>query len=365
MPSTVDSSIDFKLLVSHCRKAVPSHRTDESLPTREEPETDIPDRHPDHEFLVTEGSDGERIDSFLARQLRDLSRNQLKKLILFRRVLVNGRSVKPGYETSAADSISVWLDIKSETTELIPQAMDLGILFEDADILVINKPPGLVVHPGAGHREGTLVHGLLAHCPRLASQGAPLRPGIVHRLDQGTSGAMVVAKSDGAYLDLIEQFKTHRVHKEYLALVYGSIREAQGEIRTSMDRHPGDRKKMAVVKRKGHEAISKWKLEKDWGEVSLVQVVIETGRTHQIRVHMSHLHHPIVGDSTYGGGQRRAQAVRSKALQEIILQVHRPMLHSRSLGFLHPSNKTPLQFYAPLPDDFSHLLDTISLLFER
>lgn len=341
------------------------HLADESAPAGEAPETGTPDRDPDHELLVSEGSDGERIDAFLARQLRNISRNQLKKLIVDRRVLVNRQAVKPGYETRAADSISIWLEIEPRTTVLVPQGMDLGILYEDADILVVNKPPGLVVHPGAGHREGTLVHGLLAHCPRLASQGAPLRPGIVHRLDQGTSGAMVVAKSDGAYLDLIDQFKTHRVRKEYLALVYGSIRDKQGEIRTGMDRHPGDRKKMAVVQGRGREAISRWKMEKDWGEVSLVQVVIETGRTHQIRVHMSHLHHPIVGDSTYGGGQRRAQAVRSKALQEIILQVQRPMLHSSRLGFLHPSDKTPLQFCAPLPDDFSRLLDSISRLFDR
>jgi 23S rRNA pseudouridine1911/1915/1917 synthase len=360
MPSTVGNSIDAKRIMPPYGKAEPPHPANESAP-----ETDTPNRDPDHAFFVSADSDGERIDAFLARQLRNLSRNQLKKLILDRRVLVNGQTVKPGYETRAADAISVWLDFKSEVTDLVPQAMDLGILYEDADILVVNKPPGLVVHPGAGHREGTLVHGLLAHCTRLASQGAPLRPGIVHRLDQGTSGAMVVAKSDGAYLNLIEQFKTHGVRKEYLALVYGSIREPRGEIRTSMDRHPGDRKKMAVVRGKGREAISRWTLEKDWGEISLVQVVIETGRTHQIRVHMSHLHHPIVGDSTYGGGLRRAQAVRSRPLQEIILQVRRPMLHSRRLGFLHPSDKTPLQFYAPLPADFSHLLDSVSRLLKR
>jgi 23S rRNA pseudouridine1911/1915/1917 synthase len=280
-------------------------------------------------------------------------------------VLVNRLPVKPGYEIRAHDVVSVWLDPGPETAELIPQAIEFGILYEDADILVINKPPGLVVHPGAGHREGTLVHGLLAHCARLASQGAPLRPGIVHRLDRGTSGAMVVAKTDSAYLGLIDQFKFHAVRKEYAALVYGSLREGCGEIRTSMDRHPGDRKKMAVVTKGGREAVSRWTLKKDWGEISLLQIVIETGRTHQIRVHMSHLHHPIVGDPTYGGGQRRAHAVRSKPLQEVLLQVQRPMLHSSSLGFLHPCDKTPLQFSAPLPDDFSRLLETISRLLEQ
>ncbi|MHC1745386.1 MAG: RluA family pseudouridine synthase [Syntrophobacteraceae bacterium] len=323
------------------------------------------DSDPDRELVVAEGAGGERVDAFLARVLSEYSRNRLKTLILNRRVLVNGQPVKAGHVVRVADVVSIWLDVQSVVSELAPQAMELGILYEDEDILVLNKPPGLVVHPGAGHREGTLVHGLLAHCSRLASQGAPLRPGIVHRLDKGTSGAMVVAKSDRAYSDLVEQFKAHRVRKEYLALVYGSIRESSGEIRASMDRHPGDRKKMAVVQGRGRESVSRWTLERDWGEVSLVRVLIETGRTHQIRVHMSHLHHPIVGDSTYGGGPGRAQALRSAPLQQAILQVRRPMLHSRQLGFLHPANQTPLQFHAPLPEDFSQLLDTISRSFER
>lgn len=322
------------------------------------------DRWPDSELVVSEGAGGERVDSFLANVLSDCSRNRIKTLILQRRVLVNRQPVKPGYETRVGDVITVWLSAEQTSSELVPEVMDLGILHEDADILVINKPPGLVVHPGAGHREGTLVHGLLAHCSHLASQGAPLRPGIVHRLDQGTSGAMVVAKTDIAYSRLVEQFKAHRVVKEYLALVYGSLPDASGEIRASMDRHPGDRKKMAVVKGRGRESVSRWSLEKDWGEVSLVRVIIETGRTHQIRVHMSHLQHPIVGDSTYGGGAGRARALRSKPLQQAILQVERPMLHSMNLGFLHPVNQMPLHFQAPLPEDFSRLLDTISCLFE-
>lgn len=323
------------------------------------------ERDPDRELRVPEDADGERIDSFLAKIFRDLSRSRLKRLIQDRGVLVNQTPVKPGHEIRPGDRVAVWLDPGPQTQALLPEAMDLGILHEDEDILVVNKRPGVVVHPGAGHRDGTLVHGLLAHCGRLASQGAPLRPGIVHRLDQGTSGAMVVAKTDHAYLDLIEQFKTHAVEKEYLALVYGTFREACGEIRTTMDRHPGDRRKMAVVEGKGRDAVSRWNLERDWGELSLLRVVIETGRTHQIRVHMSHLHHPIVGDATYGGGPRRAQAIRFKPLQEILLQVRRPMLHSRTLGFLHPSDKTYRRFQAPLPEDFSRLVDTVSRLLDQ
>ena len=322
------------------------------------------ERDPDHEFVVAEGVGRERIDCFLARMLPEYSRNRLKSLIKNRRVLVSRQPVKAGYVIHPADVVSIWLDVQQAVSELVPQAMDLGILYEDADILVVNKPPGLVVHPGAGHREGTLVHGLLAHCPRLASQGSPLRPGNVHRLDQGTSGAMVVAKSDRAYSDLVQQFKTHSVQKEYLALVYGSFRDVSGEIRASMGRHPGDRKKMAVLQGRGREAVSRWVLEKDWGEVSLLHVLIETGRTHQIRVHLSHLHHPIVGDPTYGGGSGRADALRSKPLRQAILQVRRPMLHAMRLGFRHPASKTPLEFHAPLPEDFSRLLDTISTLLQ-
>ncbi len=320
------------------------------------------DRDPDHVLQVPGEADGERVDAFLAKAFRDRSRNRFKKLIQEGRVLVNRVAVKPGYVLRGGDLVAVWMDAPPQVQELSPEAMDIEILYEDGDILVLNKPPGLVVHPGAGHREGTLVHGLLSCCDRLASQGAPFRPGIVHRLDQGTSGAMVVAKSDSAYLDLIEQFKAHAVQKDYLALVYGSLPAGDGEIRTSMDRHPVDRKKMAVVTGRGREAVSRWRVERDWGELSLLRVAIETGRTHQIRVHMSHLHHPIVGDTTYGGGPRKAQALRLKPLRDLLVRVQRPMLHSSSLGFLHPSTKTPVLFQAPLPEDFSRLVDAVSRL---
>lgn len=302
-----------------------------------------------------------RLDVYLAGQCEDRSRSQFKKLIMEGLALVNGEAEKPGYEVRAGDEIEVRFPEEAEDG-LTPQPMPLEILYEDEDILVLNKAPGLVIHPGAGHEEGTLVHGLLAHCPRLSSQGAPLRPGIVHRLDQDTSGGLVVAKSERAYLDLIGQFKDHTVRKEYLALVYGTPSKVRGEIRTRIDRHPVDRKRMAVTEKNGREAISLWHVEETWGEVSLLRVMIETGRTHQIRVHLSHLNHPVVGDETYGGGKRRARSVKSKALSEILTGVNRQMLHAWKLGFDHPVNRKALAFIAPIPPDFSQLLDDLRRL---
>jgi 23S rRNA pseudouridine1911/1915/1917 synthase len=313
-------------------------------------------------FTVGESEAYQRLDSYLSGRFDDRSRSHLTKLIRDHLVTVNGRAVKPGYEVRPDDRISVCLPPPEVSTDLAPQSMPLDILYEDDDILVVNKAPGVVVHPGAGHEELTLVHGLLAHCSRLAMQGGPQRPGIVHRLDQDTSGALVVAKTGKAYLDLIVQFKDHKVKKEYLALAYGRFRERDGEIRTLMDRHPVDRKKMAVASRKGREAVSKWRVEKEWGDISLLRVIIETGRTHQIRVHLSHMRHPVVGDATYGGGKHRARALKSKALQDLILSVQRQMLHAWHLELEHPCTRARLSFTAPLPSDFQQLVENLDRL---
>ncbi|MGV8074805.1 MAG: RluA family pseudouridine synthase [Syntrophobacteraceae bacterium] len=318
---------------------------------------------PDLTFTIRHEESVQRIDLFLSRQCSSVSRSQFKKLIQDNMVLLNGLPVRPGYEVRPGDRISVWIPAPASKDQLSPQPMLLDILHEDEDIIVINKAPGMVVHPGAGHYDGTLVHGLLAHCPKLASQGAPLRPGIVHRLDMNTSGALVIAKSEQAYLDLIRQFKVHSVRKEYLALAYGRMPEENGEIRFYLDRHPLDRKRMAVVERRGREAVSRWHVEKDWSEISLLRVIIETGRTHQIRVHLSHIQHPVVGDATYGGGPRRAKGIKSRSLQTLLLRVDRQMLHAWRLGFMHPATGSPIQFKAPLPPDFARLIDEIQEAF--
>jgi 23S rRNA pseudouridine1911/1915/1917 synthase len=314
--------------------------------------------------LSVSGSDvSQRLDVFLSRQLVGCSRNFIQTLIRNGQVLNNGLPVKPSYEIRNGDQISVCLPKPEPSNRLTPQPMILDIMYEDEDILVINKPPGLVVHPGAGHSEGTLVHGLLARCPRLASQGAPLRPGIVHRLDQHTSGVLVVAKSDVAYLDLINQFKEHTVEKHYLALVYGSFSHASGAVTTMLGRHPADRKKIAVLQGRGRKAVTRWQVKKAWEDVTLLEVTIETGRTHQIRVHLSYMQHPVVGDATYGGGKRRARMVRSKNMQDVLMKVDRQMLHAETLAFRHPKTKNVIVLKAPLARDFALVLRQLEVCF--
>jgi 23S rRNA pseudouridine1911/1915/1917 synthase len=316
-------------------------------------------RPPDFIFIIQAESVGRRLDVFLNQQYPALSRSHFKRLIEDRQVLLNQHPTKPASELKIGDQVAVWLPVLAPDQQLTPQLIPLDILYEDDDLLAVNKASGMVVHPGAGHREGTLVHALLAHCSKLAIQGSPLRPGIVHRLDQDTSGVLVVAKSEVAYLDLIRQFKAHSVTKEYLALVYGRVTLARGEIITHMDRHPTDRKKMAVVQGRGREAISRWEVAKRWEDVTLLRVRIETGRTHQIRVHLSHLHHPVVGDAVYGGGKRRAKAVKSTLLQPILTATERQMLHAWRLAIDHPITHQRLNFEAPPPHDFASLIAAI------
>jgi 23S rRNA pseudouridine1911/1915/1917 synthase len=318
---------------------------------------------PEMVLSVSSSDVSQRLDVFLSRQFEDCSRNYIQTLIKEGHVLNNGLPVKPSYEIRSGDQISVRLSKPEHPNRLTPQSMTLDIIHEDEDIVVINKAPGMVVHPGAGHSEGTLVHGLLAHCPRLATQGTPLRPGIVHRLDQHTSGVMVVAKSDGAYLDLINQFQEHSVEKHYLALVYGSFSHASGMVTTMLGRHPVDRKKIAVLQGRGREAVTRWQVKKAWEEVALLRVTIETGRTHQIRVHLSYVQHPVVGDTTYGGGKRRVRQLRSKDLQDLLMKVDRQMLHAEILAFRHPRTKDRMVFDAPPPDDFALVLQQLEASF--
>jgi len=316
----------------------------------------------DYSFVVTNEQGGQRIDLFLSRVIPDLSRSHFKKLIKEDLILVNGNPVKPSHETRAGDLIIAKVPGQRADEALKPEPMLLDILFEDEDLLIVNKAPGLVVHPGAGHHEGTLVHGLLAHCARLAVQGSPLRPGIVHRLDKDTSGALVIAKSERAYLNLVRQFKERGVRKEYLALVYGSPAKGEGEISSLLGRDPTHRKKIAVLQNRGREALSRWRVEKDWGETALLRVQIETGRTHQIRVHLSHIGHPVVGDETYGGDRRRARNVKSAPVRDLLFGTQRQMLHAVRLDFTHPVTGATVSANAPLSEDFSDLIERLDSL---
>jgi len=316
----------------------------------------------EYSFVVTNEQGGQRIDLFLSRVIPDLSRSHFKKLIKEDLILVNGNPVKPSYETRAGDLIIAKVPGQRADEALKPEPMLLDILFEDEDLLIVNKAPGPVVHPGAGHPEGTLVHGLLAHSPRLAVQGSPLRPGIVHRLDKDTSGALVVAKSERAYLNLVRQFKERGVRKEYLALVYGSPAKGEGEISSLLGRDPTHRKKIAVLQSKGREALSRWRVEKDWGEAALLRVQIETGRTHQIRVHLSHIGHPVVGDETYGGDKRRARNVKPVSMRDLLIGAQRQMLHAVRLEFTHPLTGATVLANAPVPEDFRELIERLDSL---
>ncbi len=287
---------------------------------------------------------GLRLDAWLALEMPDLSRSQWKTLIQDGRVAVNGGRCKPNHKLKAADEIK-WSIPEPASGAVLPEEIPLDILYEDEAVLVLNKPPGLVVHPAAGNESGTLVNALLFHDP--VFEGVE-RAGIVHRLDKDTSGVMVVAKSEAALAELQRQFKARETEKEYLALVWGDPPPG-GRIETLIGRHPAHRKKMAVLTEDGRTAISNYESLERFSETALVRVRIETGRTHQIRVHLAHLGHPIVGDSVYG----RARKHRLPVTPE------RQMLHAARLAFTHPASGKRLSFEAPLLNDMQQLLELL------
>lgn len=285
---------------------------------------------------------GQRLDAFLASECTDISRSVWKGLIQDGGVQVNGRKSKPNYKLKVGDSIEWKLPEVREAGEPKPEDIPLDLLYEDDALTVLNKSPGLVIHPAAGNETGTLVNALLFHDPCFAQVE---RAGIVHRLDKDTSGVMVVARTEAVLSELRRQFKARETRKEYLALVWGHP-PAKGRIENEIARHPVKRKKMAVVAEGGRVAISNYEVLESFAEVSLVRVRIETGRTHQIRVHMAHLGFPVVGDSVYG----RSRKNRLPQLPQ------RQMLHAALLEFAHPQSGKRLSFEAPLFDDMAHLL---------
>ena len=310
-----------------------------------------------------------RLDHYLAEVRPEVSRARWQSLIRDGHVQVNGRTVKPNCSLHRQDEIVYTLPAPVEAVAL-PEDIPLDILFEDPDLLVLNKPAGLVVHPAPGHHSGTLVNALLHHCQDLAGIGGTLRPGIVHRLDRDTSGCLIVAKNDATSQALTSQFRSREVAKTYLALVWGAPRPPAGTIHTRIARHPQQRKKMTslpllgrAVRRAaemeddddeertphGREAITHFRTEQVLGPVSLLRVTIETGRTHQIRVHLAHQRHPVVGDTTYG----RARAAVLPA------PVERQMLHAAELTFTHPRTGERKTMTAPLPADFQNLLTAL------
>jgi 23S rRNA pseudouridine1911/1915/1917 synthase len=291
---------------------------------------------------------GPRVDVWLSERIPELSRSRLQALIKSGQVLLGGRPVKAHHRVVAGDEVAVAVP-DAVPTELAAEAIPLAIVFEDGDLIVVNKPPGLVVHPAAGHPDGTLVNALLHHCHDLAGIGGERRPGIVHRLDRDTSGLLVVAKNETALNGLTAQFKNRTVRKEYLAVVWGIPRPASGRTETLIGRSSRDRKKMSATPRAGRPAITRYETLEAFAGAALLRVTIETGRTHQIRVHMTHLGHPVVGDREYG----------RKSPDPLPAEAPRQMLHAARLAFQHPRTGALLAFEAPIPPDMQTLLDAL------
>lgn len=306
-------------------------------------------------FCVSVGEQNERLDQFLASHAKNMTRSRVQELIRRGDVRINQRTAKPSYRLKPGDIILLSIPPASPC-HLEPEQVAFSVIHEDPFLIVIDKPPGVVVHPAPGHYTGTLVHGLLRHCRDLSGIGGELRPGIVHRLDKDTSGLVVVAKSDEAHRFLAAQFKAKQVVKEYTAIVHGIPKGEQGVIDLPIARHPVKRKEMSVVSRGGREAVTHWRKKEELARTfSLLTVTPRTGRTHQIRVHLAHVGHPIAGDPVYG--YRKVWWKRHFPGGQDV--VKRQMLHAGKLGFIHPESGVHRVFRASVPEDMQRVLDLL------
>jgi len=315
-------------------------------------------------YLISEKEKEQRIDLFLAAREKDLTRSRLQSLIKDQCVKVNGLSVKSSYRLRPNDQVVVTVR-HAVPCEITPEPVDLSIIYEDTWLIVLNKPPGLVIHPAPGHFQGTLVHGLLHHCNSLSGIGGVQRPGIVHRLDKDTSGLLVVAKNDQAHTNLSSQFKEGAVHKKYLAIVHGVMPGQRGEIDLPISRHPVRRKEMAVSKDKGKRALTLWeKLDVIGNKFTLAELTLKTGRTHQIRVHLSHLGYPIVGDQVYGFRKTWWNRQCPEGI-DMAQSINRQMLHSFLLGFTHPGTGCYCEYQAPVAPDMENVIKDLKVIFNE
>jgi 23S rRNA pseudouridine1911/1915/1917 synthase len=318
--------------------------------------------------------EGQRLDRFIAGQIPDLSRSRVRDLIKDGCVDINGRAItEPDYRVKPDEIFRI--DVP-EAVPALPEAepIPLSVLYEDSELIVIDKPAGLVVHPAAGNWTGTLVNALIAHCgDSLSGIGGVRRPGIVHRLDKDTTGVMVVAKTDAAHQGLAAQFADHgregALRREYLALVWGEPKPRKGVIETNLARHPTNRLKMAVTNRDGKHAVTEYSLKRSFAEkgkrpagivASLVECVLKTGRTHQIRVHLAHIGYPVIGDALYGGGFRSKTCALHNEAQSAIVRLTRQALHAAVLGILHPISGKSMQFRSELPADMREITEALS-----
>ena len=301
------------------------------------------------EIHVNEVNEKIRLDAYISKQMQDLSRSMIQKLLEGNKINVNGKSEKPAYKVQNGDIIEINIEEPKEV-KIEAQDIPLDIIYEDEDILVVNKQKGLVVHPANGNPDGTLVNAVMAHCKdSLSGIGGELRPGIVHRLDKDTSGLLIIAKNDKAHIQMSNQIKNREVKKTYIALVRGTIAENEATINMPIGRSTKDRKKMAVTK-SGKEAVTHFKVlnryTTDKGSYTLLEIKIDTGRTHQIRVHMSYIGHPVVGDEVYSNGKNE-------------FGVQGQMLHARYLQFKHPITGKELSLEAPIPEYFEDVLEKL------
>jgi 23S rRNA pseudouridine1911/1915/1917 synthase len=307
-----------------------------------------------HHLTVELDYEGARLDNFLTALMPDQSRSNIQRLIKDGHVTGGTSALRASTAVHTGQIYTIDIPAPGPSTPE-PEALPLRIIYQDQHIVVLDKPAGMVVHPAAGHRGGTLVNALLHHVKDLSGIGGEARPGIVHRLDRGTSGVMVVAKTDRAHQELSRQFSDREVEKEYLALVWGVV-QAGRRIEAPIGRDPADRQKMSTRARRARHAVTRVTFAKHFRGVSLLKVAIATGRTHQIRVHLSAIGHPIVGDATYGGVHRRT-AANLRAVQRL----ERPFLHAARLAFTHPGDGRRVEFDSPLPPDLQHVLDDIEM----
>ena len=299
------------------------------------------------EYLLVENDGGERIDRYLADNFEDKSRSYLQKLIKDGQVKVNGKPVKANYRLVFDDRVEIYMpEIKEPDIE--PENIPLDILYEDKDVLLVNKPKQMVVHPAPGHYSGTLVNAIMYHCGNeLSGINGVMRPGIVHRIDMDTTGSLVICKNDISHQSLSEQLKEHSINRIYEAIVHGNLKENEGTVNAPIGRHPTDRKKMSIHAKNGREAITHYKVLERFGNYTHIQCKLETGRTHQIRVHMSSIGHPLLGDIVYGPAKCPFSGLQGQTL------------HAKTLGFIHPSSGEYIEVNAPLPDYFVSLINKL------
>ncbi len=298
----------------------------------------------EYRFQITEEYEGERLDKAISLLIESLSRSFVSKLIKENRVFVNGKPAKSSYCLRVDDEVLFELP-PSQEPDILAEDIPLEVLYEDSDVIVVNKPKGMVVHPAAGHYSGTLVNALMYHCgEELSGINGVMRPGIVHRIDMDTTGSLIVCKNDKAHNAIAEQLKMHSIERRYLAICYGVLKEDEGTINKPIGRHPVERKKMAIDERGGRNAITHYKVLERFKDYTYVECKLETGRTHQIRVHMASIGHPLVGDEVYAGNRKFPFKTQGQTL------------HARVLGFVHPCTGEYIETFAPLPEYFEDIL---------